>query len=190
MTDTNKTRLQKKEKAPKERAFGEWEPSIPNLEWQEELPAEKAHEHIRIIETSGDWPDREIIEEFLQAFRSHHLLLQGPWNAANDPVDSEIAVLRKELDEIRSRLERVEVITQGIDEPASIDPDFEWCLTHKDLLQKYPDSFVAIDTQQSKVIISDIDQVRFIEKLSQLSPDMRKTLLRIHTSQLFQSGGF
>ena len=93
------------------------------------------------------------------------------------------------MKEFGSRLERVEVILEGVDEPPFVDPDMSWCEANLDKLKAHPDSFVAIDTNKGEVLVSAADQSEFIEKLAKLEARVRTSLLKIHTSIFLNASG-
>lgn len=185
MTDTAKSKASKKEL--EKRGFGEWDTARIEYEPVEEEAPEK---HVLILGSSkDDWIDKELLEQFYKAFSEHHGRLHQPHAASDPALDPEVVKLREEVANIRTRLERVEVVLEGVDEPSSVDPDMAWLEAHINVLKEHPDSYVAIDRNTGKVVVGAKSQVEFIEQLGKLDKALRKTLLRIHTALFLPASG-
>jgi hypothetical protein len=61
------------------------------------------------------------------------------------------------------------------------DPFLDWCENNQEKLQSYPNSYVGIDINLGKVIVSAVDETDFIRKLKELG-DYGTRLYTIHTS--------
>lgn len=196
MTEPTKARVKRK---GKERAFGQW-PQIfafagpENTEtWDfpsEHIRAKASDYFVKIVPEKGDqWTSEQMKGEFLRAFLEHHMHAHALPEVARHDEPSELKVLREQLGSLQSRVARIEVILEGVDDPPYVDPDAAWCEQNLVKLRSHPDSFVAIDTTKGEVVVSATDQGEFIAKLRRLEPNSRKDLLKTHTSVYLKSSG-
>jgi hypothetical protein len=111
------------------------------------------------------------------AARAHVFRARSQWQE-----DTDVAVLRQEVEDLRARMARLEVILEGADQPSFRDPDLAWCEEHLDVLKNYPDSYVAIDTAAGKILAHAREEIKFIEQLKALDASKRKALFTTHTS--------
>jgi len=84
---------------------------------------------------------------------------------------NEIVRLSKEVNDLKARVEQLEKIVSEEDgsEPI-VDANLNWCIDHRDLFAGLPrNSFVAVNVSKGNILIYDVDQIAFSNKLAQLA---------------------